>query len=222
MSGRSSAGQQRRSREPLTRERVLRAALAVIDRDGLENLSMRRLGGELGVEAMSLYNHVPDKAAVLDGVVEILWEEAAERDAHAEPGQWQAQARSLADAVRQTAHAHPHAYPLILTRGVLPQEVFRLGGRLLSSLREAGFGDLAPPAMLALASHATSQALAEVTWQGASVAGDTAEMARQWPPLVGARDELPRADMDAAFTFGLELQIEALEARLARIQAEAR
>src|ERR1043165_9533546 len=56
----------------LSRERILDAALALLDRDGLEALSMRKLGEALGVEAMSLYNHVPNKAALLDGIHELI------------------------------------------------------------------------------------------------------------------------------------------------------
>lgn len=205
----------RTDRAPLTREQILDAALAVIDRDGLEGLNMRKLGAEVGVEAMSLYNHVGGKEDVLDGVVALLWHEVETR--MNPDGSWQQQARALARAIRDTAHAHPHGYPLVLTRGVLPSEVIRLGGHLLASLREAGFGELAPRAMLTIASHATSQALAEVSWYGGraadgapSVAGEVAP----WPVLVDIDDELPQHDAHTPFAFGLELLIEALGARL--------
>ena len=59
-------------RQPLSRERILRSALAIADREGLEALSMRRIGEALGVEAMSLYNHIPNKAAILDGIFETV------------------------------------------------------------------------------------------------------------------------------------------------------
>src|ERR671912_371954 len=59
-------------RQPLSRQRILEAAVRFVDREGLEALSMRKLGSELGVEAMSLYNHVPNKGALLDGMVEVL------------------------------------------------------------------------------------------------------------------------------------------------------
>src|SRR5215217_6630955 len=59
-------------RRPLSRRRILEAAVRFVDREGLEALSMRKLGSELGVEAMSLYNHVPNKGALLDGMVEVL------------------------------------------------------------------------------------------------------------------------------------------------------
>lgn len=209
--GRSS----RANRAPLTRQRILDAALAVIDRDGLDGLNMRKLGAEVGVEAMSLYNHVGGKEDVLDGVVALLWHEVESRMNR--DGSWQQQARALAGAIRDTAHAHPHGYPLVLTRGVLPSEVIGLGRQLLASLREAGFGELAPRAMLTIASHATSQALAEVSWYGARATHDAPAVggdAPQWPPLVDIDDELPQHDAHTPFAFGLELLIEALEARL--------
>ncbi len=214
MGSKGSSRAARPGRISLTRERVLDAALELIDRDGLEGLSMRKLGGELGVEAMSLYNHVTDKDDVLDGVVSLLWREVETRAASA--GDWAQQARSFAIAVRHTAHAHPHAYPLVLTRGVLPEELQRVGSRLVASLREAGFEELAPQAMLALASHATSQALAEVSWYGARAAQRAPGAVADWPPVVGVEQELPRYEADAPLAFGLELLIEALEARLAQ------
>ena len=201
-------------RERLTRDRVLTAALGLIDSEGIDALSMRKLGAALDVEAMSLYNHVTNKDDVLDGIVALLWSEIETRTPASGP--WADQARSFAAAVRATAHAHPEAYQLVLTRGVLPEAVFRLGGNLMDAMREAGFGDLAPPAMLALTSHATSQALAEVAWYGDRASGSGTGEVDRWPPNVGVDHELPRYDQDAAFTFGLELQIEALEARLGR------
>ena len=61
-----------RRRTPLSRTRVLQAAVELADRDGLGSLSMRKLGGELGVEAMSLYNHVANKDDLLDGIVDVV------------------------------------------------------------------------------------------------------------------------------------------------------
>src|ERR1035437_6355843 len=64
-------------RTPLSRERVLRAARALADVEGTESLTMRRLGQELGVEAMSLYNHVADKGDILDGIVDLVFGQIA-------------------------------------------------------------------------------------------------------------------------------------------------
>ena len=90
-----SRRQQRR--EPLNRERVLRAALALADEAGVESLSMRKLAKELGVEAMSLYNHVANKDDLLDGLVDLVFE----RDRAAGVG------RRLADGDARGARSRP-------------------------------------------------------------------------------------------------------------------
>jgi AcrR family transcriptional regulator len=99
--GESSTG---RHREPLTRERILRAALHVMDAEGLEAVTMRRLGRELGVEAMSLYNHVEDKEAILEGILEVVM---AEFEFPNETGDWEADVRAGARAWRRLMIAHP-------------------------------------------------------------------------------------------------------------------
>src|SRR5690242_8331789 len=97
----------------LTREKVLEAALTLVDRGGTEALSMRSLATELGVDAMSLYNHVANKEAVLDGIAELF----LGRIGLPEPtGDWRADVRALATAFRHAAIQHPQAAPLVLTR----------------------------------------------------------------------------------------------------------
>ena len=126
-------------REPLSRERILRAALEVVDREGLEALSMRRVGAELGVEAMSLYNHVPNKAALLDGLHERVLEEMERPRA---VRTWTAYARHQAKALRHVLSAHPNAAALFATR---PASTIAALARLdehLGVLREAGFTPL--------------------------------------------------------------------------------
>src|SRR5215212_5375885 len=97
-------------RQPLSRRRVLEEAVRFADREGLEALTMRKLGAELGVEAMSLYNHVPNKGALLDGMVEVLLGELeiwlGNRD-------WEGRSRGGYRAVRRVAHGHRHAFPLL-------------------------------------------------------------------------------------------------------------
>lgn len=204
-------------RQRLTRERVLAAALAVIDRDGVEGLSMRKLGAETGVEAMSLYNHVADKGDVLDGVVGLLWREVADRLRPATT--WQQHARELAVAVRAVAHAHPAAYPLVFTRGGMPPELLEIGSQLQARLREAGFGELATDAMLALGSHVAGQALAELSWstQSAGVAGSPGQRSDHpgpADPAIPASQVLAVVDSASQFDYTLELVIEGLQARL--------
>src|SRR5258706_12286391 len=93
------------SRVALSRERVLEAALQIVDEEGLEAISMRRLGEALGVEAMSLYNHVENKAAILDGVFERVLSELppAKRT-----GSWKAALKERARALRAVLRKHPN------------------------------------------------------------------------------------------------------------------
>src|ERR671913_1313899 len=100
-------------RQPLSRQRILEAAVRFVDREGLEALSMRKLGSELGVEAMSLYNHVPNKDALLDGMVEVL---LGELEVPAESQSWEERIRQGYGAFRRLAHRHPNVFPLLVNR----------------------------------------------------------------------------------------------------------
>src|SRR5580658_7401701 len=98
-------------RAGLSRGLVLDAAVALVDRDGLDGLSMRKLGAALGVEAMTLYHYLPDKAALLDGLVEWVLERSAVAPA-AESIPWDETLRRYAQALRSTLLAHPGVLPL--------------------------------------------------------------------------------------------------------------
>ena len=130
-------------RQPLSRRRILRSALRLIDRDGLEALSMRRLGAALGVEAMSLYRHVPNKEAVLDGVVELLTEEIDVPLARgASSDSWPATMRRIVRSYRKLAHAHPNAFPLIALRPLTTPKAIARGEATIALLLEAGLDEL--------------------------------------------------------------------------------
>lgn len=111
----------------LSRERVLLAALEVVDRDGLSGLSMRKLGAELDVEAMALYRYAPSKDALLDGLVEVfclqvdreLEQGPADPDGAAGaagPPDWRTCLHRIARATLSVALRHPHVVPLLATR----------------------------------------------------------------------------------------------------------
>ncbi len=124
-------------RPPVTRERVLDAALALADEGGLETLSMRRIGKALGVEGMALYNHVADKDDILDGIVERV---LAEIPPPSTEGEWKSEMRERAVAARRVFLKHPWAIGLLEARhaGSSPT---RLGyfDAVLGCLRAAGF-----------------------------------------------------------------------------------
>jgi len=121
----------------LTRERVLDAALEFVDAYGLPALSMRKLGAHLGVEGMSLYRHVPNKAALLDGLVDRVMETAFA--GLGEPtGDWVAWLRRFAHGLRGALLAHPGVLPLAGTRPVNSPDALRTTEGWLAALRAAG------------------------------------------------------------------------------------
>ncbi|MFJ2234795.1 TetR/AcrR family transcriptional regulator [Streptomyces sp. NPDC087859] len=136
----------------LSRDRVLGSALDLVDREGLSALSMRRLGAELGVEAMALYRYADGKDALLDGLVEALYLELEERLA-AEPGPsteepaWRSGLHRIARATYDVCLAHPRAVPLLTTRMLAvplaqrPLAVLKDHERVLTLLREAGLDE---------------------------------------------------------------------------------
>ncbi|WP_223198543.1 TetR/AcrR family transcriptional regulator C-terminal domain-containing protein [Solihabitans fulvus] len=130
----------RRSTRPrvgLTRAKVLDAALALVDADGLAKLSMRRLGAALGVEAMTLYHYVPNKDALLDGLVERVVE-LVEWPAPAQGTPWQEWLRALAVDFRAVLLRHPAVVPLVATRPVFEPAGLDAVERALAVLRAAG------------------------------------------------------------------------------------
>lgn len=102
-------------RAVLSRDEVLAAALALIDADGVEALSMRRLGKALGRDPMRLYRHASSKDELLDGVVELVLSELAV-PALQDVGDWEEALRRTAHAFRAIVLAHPHVVPLLVTR----------------------------------------------------------------------------------------------------------
>jgi AcrR family transcriptional regulator len=126
----------------ITRDAVLAAALAIIDRDGADALSMRRLARALGRDPVILYRHAPSKAALLDGVAETVLARL-----HVDPADadWAAQLRTVARAYRRLALAHPHVVPLLVTRPLATPLALRPPGTLrplediLALLTRAGF-----------------------------------------------------------------------------------
>jgi AcrR family transcriptional regulator len=126
-------------KQPLSRDTILDAAVALLDREGMAGLSMRRLGASLGVEAMSLYNHIPSKEALFDGIHERI---LVSLDQPPNLRSWQAFVRQQGQALHRALLAHPHAIPLFATRpAATPAAVERLD-RYLQILLSAGFKPL--------------------------------------------------------------------------------
>lgn len=129
----------------ITREVMLAAALQIIDRDGVDGLSMRRLARALDRDPMILYRHAPNKAALLDGVAEIV---LARLKVDRTSRDWAAQLRAIARDYRRLALAHPNVVPLLVTRplttplGLRPHGTLRPLEDILTLLTSAGFSGL--------------------------------------------------------------------------------
>jgi AcrR family transcriptional regulator len=129
-------------KKQLSREIILSAALALVDSDGLDALTMRRLGQELGRDPMGLYRYAENRAALLDGVSELVLNELA---IFPDDPDWQAQLRRIAHDLREIALRHPNVVPLLVTRplstplGLRPLGTLRPLEQILSLLIDAGF-----------------------------------------------------------------------------------
>jgi len=132
-------------RAPITVELVLRTSLEIIDRDGVDGLSMRRLGHALDRDPMTLYRYAPSRDALLDGVVELVLVQLV---VDTEDRDWIGQLRTVARAYRVLALSHPRVVPLLVTRplatplGLRPVGTLRPLEALLELLTRAGFTDV--------------------------------------------------------------------------------
>lgn len=209
---------------PLSRERVLRAAVDLADEHGLRALTMRRLAEELGAEAMSLYYHVAKKEDVLDGIVDVVAGEINAAVGHVEPAPdpgWKAAVRQRILTARQVFLRHRWAPELFETRSSTSTEVLRYYDALVGLMREGGFTyDLVHHALHALGSRALgfSQELFDPS------AGDSADvpvdLVWQLPNLTGMLSEIAHDDPDstlgwcddqAEFEFGLDVILDGLD-----------
>jgi AcrR family transcriptional regulator len=200
-------------RPPLTRARVLDTALRLVDESGLEALSMRKLGAALGVEAMSLYNHVDSKDDLLTGLGDRLLEmvEIPERS-----GDWRLDVRLLCQAVRDVGVAHPNAFPLLVTQARTSLDAW---GPVLAGfdlIHDAGLTDeQAVSAVNVVSSFLVGFVLFEINALAhhAEVANMTEDRVPEDRALLrrylAAR---PIADHDVAFARGLDVLMAGIEA----------
>jgi AcrR family transcriptional regulator len=124
-------------REPLSCVRIIEAAVHYVDDNCLDELSMRRLGSELGVEAMSLYRYFPSKSALLDAVVGWLLRDLALPDDPATEG-WEGQVRDFAVSFRTITRQHPHLMPLLTVRSSEDPLLLGIHDRMVEVWRRAG------------------------------------------------------------------------------------
>jgi AcrR family transcriptional regulator len=214
------AGADRRT--PLTRERVMAAAIALADRDGIESISMRKLAHELGVEAMSLYTHVRNKGDLLDGMADAV---IGQIPVSAEGTDWKTSLRQLALAARSVMLRHPWAPRTVEAQTVPGPAALHYVNAVLGILREGGFS-------IAQTHHALhilgsrllgfTQALfddsgelePEAAAALASALGASHPYAVEMALAVTHAGALGRCDDDAEFEFALDFILDGL----ARIQ----
>ena|SRR2546430_7289594 len=221
-------------RIPLSRRRVLRAAVELADRDGLDSLTMRRLAQELGAEAMSLYHHVANKEAVLDGTVEVILGEimaaADEVEAVCPEADWQAALRGRILAAREVFLRHRWAPQVFETRTTTSPVVIAYLDHVVAILRAGGFSyELAHRALHVLGSRALGFTQELFQPEGARTANAEAaammeQMADRYPNIVGMLADGVHHDPDGTlgfcddqfeFEFALDLILEGLERRRA-------
>ena len=206
-------------RTPLTRDRVLQAAVDLADRGGIEALSMRKLGQELGVDAMALYRHVRDKNDLLDGLVEVI---VGQIERPSRSDDWKTNLRQQAMASRQVMLRHPWARRVLEERGTGGPATLAYIESILATLHDGGFSiELAHHALHVLSSRifGFTQDLFEEPGP-ADPPRDEAAMLRAlagYPRVVelamAASHEgvLGPCDDDVEFAFGLDLTLDGLE-----------
>jgi AcrR family transcriptional regulator len=203
---------------PLSRDRIVRTAVTLIEEHGIDAVSMRRLAAELGAGAMSLYNHVPNKAALLDAVAEYV---LADMELDVDPNaDWREAARALARSFREVSQRYPRCVMVVVSRqpntaaGLRPVDV------ALATVQAAGFhGKAAVRAMRAVVNYVLGCLVQEATLTEARWASEghplVNDAALDAAGLVHVRELLPALaehDFEADFEFGLELLISALDA----------
>ena len=206
-------------RAPLSREKVLRAAVALADTAGIDSLTMRKLGQELEVEAMSLYNHVANKDDILDGMVDLVF---GEIELPPDQAEWKPAMRKRAISAHEALLRHPWATSLMQSRTNPGPATLRHHDAVLGSLRRAVF-------TLAMAAHAVSvidgyvygfalqqiniplQSPEQVAEVGENI---LRQLAGQYPHLAEMIVEhamKPGYDYAQEFEFGLDLILDGLE-----------
>jgi AcrR family transcriptional regulator len=215
---RQKAPEARPERLPLTRDRVLQAAVQLADQGGLDAVSMRSLAQSLGVEAMSLYNHVANKDEVLGGMVERVLEEIS---LPVEAFDWKGAMRQRAFSAREMLRRHPWACSLLVSRMNTGPAMLRYIDATLGCLRAAGFSyELADHARNALDSFLYGFTLQELSFPVRP--SDYAETAKQYvsllppeqyPHMHALTQLVIRGSYRGVhdFSFGLELLLEGLE-----------
>jgi AcrR family transcriptional regulator len=210
------------SRIPLSRDRVLRAAVELADASGVEALTMRRLGEELGFEAMSLYRHVANKDDLLGGMLDLV---LAEWQLPGGDGDWKDAVRTSAHSVHDALRRHRWSAGLLMTGSHIRPARLRYMDALLGRLNNAGFDPAATYHVYHLLDgYIFGFSLWEIAYTAISVDSEAASRLMQsiawedYPQLTAHRDqhmeEGPHREV-SAFEVGLDLILDGLQTTLA-------
>jgi AcrR family transcriptional regulator len=205
------------TRGQLNHAAIVRAAVEMIERDGEDAVSMRRLAAELGYGAMSLYNHIPNKEALLDAVAEYVF---ADFESPADAGgDWHDQARALVRTFRQVARRYPRCINVVIMRQLNSPAGLRPLESALATARAAGFdGRAAVRIMRTFVAYALGSLINEARLTRREVNAELngrpyADVdAAQFPNIADLAPMLLNFDHEADFEFGLDLLITAVEA----------
>jgi TetR/AcrR family transcriptional regulator, tetracycline repressor protein len=221
--GRNRGGRPRAGQESLSCGHILDAALGLVDEEGMDALTMRRLGAELGVNPMSIYHHLPGKDAVISGLVELVF--SGIRVPYSDGSSWQDRVRAWAEAYRGLVHSHPNLVLEVVSNAAAATEaVLLVNEPLYGALDESGL----PPAEVVRAADSVVDfvhgfALAE----GAQPSGHPFDRRELLERLkAGVADGLPatsrvfgaltreeaRYDFDRGFDAGLGILLKGIEA----------
>jgi AcrR family transcriptional regulator len=217
----STAEAETARREPLTRERVVATARHIMDREGVQSVTMRRVGRELGVEAMSLYNHVRDKEDLLDAITasvmgEFMWEGTSD--------DWVEEGRRAAREWRRLLKSHPNVMQVLVERKhpMSSPEMIRPAEIALGILRRAGLSERdTVNAFQAIGGYIFGVVMMEVgnVAPGRPGEGEIVDLAHQIPPEFPCFAQLLpwfiQCDMDVTFELGLDLLLEGIRAKAA-------
>jgi AcrR family transcriptional regulator len=223
----ATTGKTAKRRTPLSRERVLRAAVALADERGTEELTMRKLAKELGVEAMSLYNHVANKGDLLDGMIDLVFSEI---EPPAAGGDWRAELRKRAVSTREALLRHPWAVGEMEGRTNHGPSNMKVHDAVLGCLRAAGFSiEMTVHAMSMQDAYIYGFALQQTDMSSRTPEDFAAEAQRQMVDYADALADYPHLvevvggyvakagyDYDSEFLFGLDVLLDALERLLGK------
>ncbi len=198
----------------LSRERIAAAAMALVDRDGLAALSTRRLGDELGCEAMSIYHHFPSKAHLMDALIDLM---LAEARVDMEPQwDWRERLRRAAHGFRAMALKHPAFFPFFAVHRLNTQAGVAYIDGIIGILRDAGFSDReAATYFREIGYYLTGAALDETAGyaKGPSSAEPVSNeaIAAQFKNLAAAAPYFQQSHFQATFETGLEILLGGIE-----------